>query len=344
MNDRTEAALREALHERGEQISPTPALPGILHRAARTRAPRRRWLPMGVAALASAGLVTAGVLVFGPSQGPDRPPVASEPTSEPVDEPGQEPVTVEPGTVVPMAIPYVSDFQGGTLVSGEFEVQSNGDVGVDAVRTLMDAGERERFWNWWSMVNWDPSDPRVEVNSVLVGEDVITVDFSGQVVTDCPDTASCIAPDAEMAMQQLVYTLHSALRTDLPVLVTVDGEAADQAFGKPLDNPVTPDPSVAPAIRIESPEQQATVGSPVVVTGESTSFEGTLQWAAMRDGEVVDEGFTMGGSMGEFAPFELRVKLEPGSYTIAVWEDNAAGESEGLAPRLNPAYLAVTVG
>ena len=31
MNDdrRTEDSLREALHERGEQISPTPALPGI---------------------------------------------------------------------------------------------------------------------------------------------------------------------------------------------------------------------------------------------------------------------------------------------------------------------------
>jgi hypothetical protein len=39
MNDRIESALREALHERGEQISPTPALPGILHRASRTKAP-----------------------------------------------------------------------------------------------------------------------------------------------------------------------------------------------------------------------------------------------------------------------------------------------------------------
>jgi hypothetical protein len=343
MNDRTESALREALHERGEQISPTPALPGILHRAARTKAPRRRWLPTGAVALASAGLVTAGVLVFAPgsSEKPEGLPAASDSPSEAVDT--AEPVTVEPGTVVPMAIHYVSDFMGGTLVSGEFEVESTGDIGVDAVRTLMEAADRRGFWNWWTMVNWDETDQRTEVNSVLVGEDVITVDFSREVTTDCPDTASCVAVDSGTALQQLVYTLHSALRTDLPVLVTVDGAPADRAFDKRLDNPVTADPSVAPAIRIESPEQRAAVGSPVVVKGTSTSFEGNLQWAALQDGEVVDEGFTMGGSMGEYAPFELSVELEPGTYTIAMWEENAAGGSEGLASRLNPAYLDLTV-
>jgi hypothetical protein len=133
------------------------------------------------------------------------------------------------------------------------------------------------------------------------------------------------------------------LRTDAPVLLTVAGAPAIEAFGEPLDGPVAADPAVAPGIRVRAPEQGVTVSSPVVVSGESTTFEGNVQWEARRGAEVVDAGFTTGGSMGEFAPFEVSIQLPPGDYTIAFWEDNAAGGTEGLARRLSPVYVDVTV-
>jgi len=37
------------------------------------------------------------------------------------------------------------------------------------------------------------------------------------------------------------------------------------------------------------------------------------------------------------------MKLPPGDYTIAMWEENLAGDAEGLAMRLSPVYLDITV-
>lgn len=358
MNDPLEDTLRTALRERGDQIVPTPALPGILHRASRTQAPRRRWLPVGVAALATAGVLTGAVLILGPdvTDGPgERGPVASEsaqkpgadPTTNPTSEPSGDllgdPVTVEPGTEVLMALHVASGYRGGALISSEFAIDSSGDVGVDAVQALLEADPGEPFVNYWARLDADPSSAPMRVRSVLVGDELVNVDFNRFLGVTCPPGADCPRVDGQLALQQLVQTLHSALRTELPVRITVNGEPADEAFSQPLDGALAADPSVAPGIRVTSPEQGATVSSPVVVSGESTSFEGNVVWQVWRDGDPVQQGFTTGGSMGAFAPFEFSVDLPRGGYTIAMWEENAAGDAEGLARRLSPVYLDVTV-
>jgi hypothetical protein len=183
----------------------------------------------------------------------------------------------------------------------------------------------------------------MEVRSVRVSNEQITVDFNRFLGVTCPANARCAAPDGQLALQQLVHTMQSVLRSDAPVLLTVAGEPAGEAFGVRLDGPIRADPSVAPGIRVSSPEQGGTVNGTVVVTGESTSNEGTVLWAAEQDGEVVKWGSTTGGSMGDFAEFKVDIGLAPGDYTITLWEENAAGEAEGLAARLSPVYLDVTV-
>jgi hypothetical protein len=342
MNDPTEAALRQALKVRGDQIAPTPALPGILHRA-NTSSARSwpRWVGVGAAGLASAALVAA-VLVAGPERPRDGTVATPPPASEASEEAG-EPVLVPAGTVVPVALHFGSDYAGGTLVSGEFEIASSGDIGLDAVDRLLTIEPGEPFINWWTWLDRDPASDPMDVRSVLVSDEQITVDFNRTLAVTCPANARCAAPDGQLALQQLAQTMQSALRSDAPVLLTVAGEPAAEAFGVRLDGPIQADPSVAPGIRVSSPEQGATVSSPVVVTGESTSNEGTVLWAAERDGEVVDQAFGMGGSMGEFAEFELSIDLAPGDYTITLWEENTAGDAEGLAARLSPVYLDLTV-
>jgi hypothetical protein len=345
MNDPTENALREALQERGEAITPTPALPGILHRAnASNSRALPRWASVAGAGVASAALVAA-VLVAGPDWYGDatvatpQPPSASEAAPELVG----ERVMVPAGTVVPMALHFASDYAGGTLVSGEFEISSSGDIGLDAVHTLLTLEPGEPFTNWWTRLNSDPAAEPIAARSVRVSDEQITVDFNRFLGVTCPANARCYHPDAVLTLQQLVQTIQSVLRSDAPVLLTVGGEPASEAFGVPLDGPVQADRSVAPGIRVSSPQQGATLSSPVVVAGESTSNEGTVLWAAERDGKVVKEDFTTGGSMGDFAEFEVSIDLPPGDYTIRLWEENAAGDAEGLAARLSPVYLDLTV-
>ena len=345
MSDPTETAVREALQERGKAITPTPALPGILRRANASSARAwPRWASVVGAGLASAALVAA-VLVAGPDWYGDgtvqtpQPPSASEAAPDLVGERAMVPA----GTVVPMALHFGSDYAGGTLVSGEFEISSSGDIGIDAVHTLLTLEPGRPFTNWWTWLNMDPAAEQMKVRSVRVSDEQILVDLNRFLGVTCPANARCYPPDGQLALQQLVQTLQSVLRSDAPVLLTVGGEPASEAFGVPLDGPVQADPSVAPGIRVSSPEQGATVNGTVVVTGESTSNEGTVRWAAEQDGEVVKDGFTTGGSMGDFADFEVDIGLAPGDYTIRLWEDNAAGDAEGLAARLSPVYLDITV-
>jgi hypothetical protein len=348
MNDnRTADTLRQALHERGEGISPTPALPGILHRAnsggSRTSAPWRRWLTVAVAGLATAGLVTAAVLAFGPGSSSDAPPVAggdetTQQLDEPAGDPAGEPVTSEPGLEVPLALFYANTYQGGGLSSGEFVHTSSGDVGVDAVQALMQPRDVEPFTNMWQFTD-------AEIASVLQGDGVLVADFSSPVRLVC-NMDVCPELRGEAALQQLVWTLDSALRTDDPVLITVDGEPATEVFGTPVDGPVAADPAMrsnADWIRPESPAQRATVTGPVTVTGESAVFEGSFVWEVWSDGEIVEEGFTSGGGIGAPMEFEFTVDLPPGDYTIGMYVANMAGSAEGLSLKLAPTYLDVTV-
>lgn len=71
-------------------------------------------------------------------------------------------------------------------------------------------------------------------------------------------------------------------------------------------------PDADAPIRIDGPANWQTVGSPVTVTGRSTTFEGALS-VRVRDrwGVVLAEAHTMGGSMGTFGPFTATL-----TYTV----------------------------
>ena len=352
MTDRTESALREALHERGEQISPTPALPGILHRAARARSPRRGWLPIGAVALGAAGLITAGVLVFAPGafEEPEQLPAGGDPTSDSVDDSSDdesvsvEVLSVEPGSKVPTAI-YYAHRETGELVGAEEIVVSTGDVGVDALTTLFSSRPSNQtvFCNLWSGLgdSGRPAEPVAEVRSVTRSEGFVNVDLDRSVADPFP--AASTVCSGEPTVQQLVLTVTSALRTDDPVQVTVRGVPADTIFGTPVDGPVAPDHSALAGIRPDVPEQAATVSSPVVVSGESNTFEGTVVLDVYQDGERVKREIGTFGAY-EYAPYSFSVDLEPGQYTLKLYAEDAASGPESLSPVLYPVFRDITVG
>ena len=77
-----------------------------------------------------------------------------------------------------------------------------------------------------------------------MGDGIITVDIN-QSLWDPYESARCRpCPPGELVMQQLVWTVQSALESDDPVALTVNGKPARGIFLAPLNGPVAADPTV----------------------------------------------------------------------------------------------------
>jgi hypothetical protein len=305
--------LAAVLRSEAERVTPEPALQQILtraHQAGPTKSTRRRggWLPVIGGAVATAGLAAAAIVIFAPDE--------QRSTTEPSVSCAVE---VRQGCPVDLAVWYHTP--GDQLISGGFTVRSTGDVGVDAVEALLN-GRVPRFGNPWSGLGSGQPQPIAEVNDVTHADDVVAVDF------DRPLSASASMEGdggsfGELTVQQLVLTVQSALRTEDPVQITIEGTPATEAFGVPLSGPLPADWSLVFGIRPDTPAQGETVSSPVQVSGESSTWEATVQYAVLQSGEVVDEGFTTGGAFTH-EPYSFRLDLPPGDYTLKLWEDNVA--------------------
>jgi hypothetical protein len=329
-----EAELRAVLLAESERITPDPALHRILERAHADDRPttarrRRRWLPAVAGAVATAGIAAAAVVIFAPGDDGSRPNV-NEPTAS-------EEVTLKTGEEVDLAVWFQTG--DGQLISGDFTVTSTGDVGVDAVQLLLQERPRGMINPWAGVMN--PPIPVAQVNDVSHDGDAVTVDFDRQL----NQLASLASPElGRPVVQQLVLTVQSALRTDDPVLITVNGEPADEAFGYPLSGPVAADWSLVSGIRPTSPTQGETVSSPVTITGESSTFEGNVLWEITSDDRVAKKSYTTGGAYGLYSTFTIKAELPPGDYTVKLWEPNTASGNEAWTDEMSVVYVDFTVG
>lgn len=91
------------------------------------------------------------------------------------------------------------------------------------------------------------------------------------------------------------------------------------------------------SVYLTSPTDVTTDG-PLRVTGEANTFEATVNWRVLQDGDVVREGYAMGGSYGEWRPFHFTVRLPPGEYTVEVFEASA---KDGSQQSLNTVQVTV---
>lgn len=69
--------------------------------------------------------------------------------------------------------------------------------------------------------------------------------------------------------------------------------------------------ATTPNIVIAQPATLATIDSPVELSGTSTAFEATVQYAVREDDHTkpLAEGFVMGGANGTMGPFKAKVAL-----------------------------------
>ncbi|MDQ3103644.1 MAG: Gmad2 immunoglobulin-like domain-containing protein [Actinomycetota bacterium] len=175
------------------------------------------------------------------------------------------------------------------LYPAQVTTEDTGDPALDAVLAL-------------SATGWHPC-TTAEVQAVEVRARLVTVAFGagGRMGVCLPDVFAAQA-------QQLAWTVRTATESNRPVRST-----------SPDIGPVKADPEVLSPVLIESPADEATVSSPVRVSGTSDTFEANVQWEVRRDGEVVDAGFTSGGTMGERGPFRFTVDLPPATYTVRAY-------------------------
>jgi len=297
MNDKLETELRSAIRTQAESVHPADRLGAIRARTqggsapARTSWWNRPWALAAGAGLITASVITAAVVLVDPSA--DEPPVAGD---------DQREVTVyEVGEV------------GGRawLFPEQVATDDTGDTALDAVRALL---EHEPTGDARSS-SWNPpcGFPNGGVQSVDGG--VVTFAEAGGVRT-------CGLTDVgyQMQRQQLAWTVRTATGWTAPVRAIVGEE--------PSLPPTMADEAAISPIIIETPTDEATVSSPVTISGASDTFEANVVWEVLQDGRVVEDGFTMGGTMGERASFEFTVDLEPGNYTARAYAEDM--ETGGL--------------
>jgi hypothetical protein len=128
------------------------------------------------------------------------------------------------------------------LVTEPASIDSSGDKPLDVTSALFAALPNSAAVNGFNPDLSTGTGPIADVNSVAIGDHVITVDIDRAVMDPYP-TIDWDAPDGRSVMQQLVWTLDRALETELPVELTINGVPAKGIWLYKLDGPISLNPS-----------------------------------------------------------------------------------------------------
>lgn len=269
----------------------------------------------------------------------DADPAASDPTSQgtassdattdATGSPTGSPTTGgTTGTADPEVIPvyYVGDTPDGDRLFREF-TQSSGVAPLVAAAAAVTEG--------------DPVDPDYRTPwpsgrfaSITQTSTSIVVEVAEE---SWLEAGSLDADLAELAVQQLVYTLQGTIGKRLPVTVEYDGRPADTLLGVSTAGGLkaAPQLDVLAFMNVTEPAEGTTVPDSFTATGRASSFEATVGWTIEdATGTVVLEGFaTAEGWVDKLYPWKTKVdvsSLDAGSYTfIARTDDPSGGEGPG---------------
>ena len=360
-----EDQLRQRMRAEVSGVRPDDRLAAIRRR---TESTRPSWWVPAFSGLAAVGLVAAAISVAKVLPAGDRDPATqvAGPSQSAGDSTPQAPtqtsavagrqVTVWVLRTESERIPSDARYLDASLFPATRIVESvpGENPGLDAVRALLayDLADDGDALNVWVDGLGTDQPPDIDVRSVEQRDGQVIVDFAGPVDEPWPTTMVTWAVDPALFSQQLVRTVQGALDTSDPVLVTRDGRPVDSVLTAPVDQPIqASDADLAPVhvtklggdvVVMPTDDKLETavrVHGPLRVTGESNTFEATVNWRVLRGSDVVREGYAMGGSYGEWKPFSFDVDLPPGSYTVEVYEVSA---EDGSQQSLNTIHVRVT--
>jgi hypothetical protein len=166
-----------------------------------------------------------------------------------------------------------------------------------------------------------------EVVSVEVSGSTATVDLSGAASHTVGSEA------AHIAVQQLVWTATAVPEVDT-VMLTLDGAPAADLWGHvAADAPLTREPpaQVLALLWLISPQHGQTVPGTFEVHIYGAPFEATAQLRVRDGATVVHEQFVTLGGAGfpeHFGEAKVDLTLDPGTYTLEVYEQSAVDGTE----------------
>lgn len=228
-------------------------------------------------------------------------------------------VPASPGEARALPGYYVAETPSGPRLYREFHRVPTTDPVSDAVREMLRGPVDPDYRTLW------PAGTSLRA-PVTAADGVFTVDLSREAL----GPASLGSAAAEVTVQQLVYTVQAAAQSTDPVRLLVDGAPVPELFGAVATAEPLPraDPyTVRSLVQIDNPTDAAAVGATVTVSGEAAAFEATVPWQVLRDGTVVQQGFTTSAEGQRFAAYSFTVTLPPGQYVVRVTEDDpSAGE------------------
>lgn len=335
--------LRRLLSDAVDDIEPREAL-GTIH--ARTRVSpmnsKRSWI-LGAAAavVATAATVTAVVVLSDGTTGDGDavgPAASATPTPEPTPTPTEATPTPTPATEA-VPVYYVGETSHGTRLFREFHrVETGGNPLAaalsEAVSTPPDDPDYRTGWPEGTVVNGAGFD-----GVGADGEVWIRVHNDSTDLHDRP--AGMSAEQAQMAVEQLIYTAQAVVQDRVPVQILLGPESedlpesrTDTLLGVPVSEPLAEgdEMDVLAQVWIIDPAENAEVTAPFKVSGLAAAFEANVLWELRQGDTVVAEGFTTTEECCKMAPYSFRVKdVPPGEYTLVV-SDTDPSAGEGPAP------------
>jgi len=353
-----EQGLRDLLDHATADVQPTDALDDIRSRTSVTSLPGRPWLIAATAAVVTTAATVVAVALVGsgndptgspPEPGPaasgttaaEQPTVEDPSTSEPTPTKSTEPVPVE-GAV---PVYYLGDTGQGPRLYREFHPSIGGaplaQAVADAVSRTPDDPDYRSPW---------PTGTEVAGSVGRAAGDEIGIAVTSPAGTSLHDRPSGTSPaEAEMAVQQLVYTAQAALQSSAPVQFRLDGDRTDQLLGVPVAEPVTRADQAATLAQvwIISPAEGAEVKSGFEVAGVGSFFEANVAWELREgdeNGRVVASNADAPVTAQEcctMAPYSFTVDASPGEYTLVVHDEDMS-DGEGFTPFQDTKALTVT--
>lgn len=247
--------------------------------------------------------------------------------SDPTDASASTDPTATPSAdVAVLPVYYAGETPQGDRLYREF-VQSSGTDPLVAVAAAVTSGDPvdPDYRTLW---------PNGRLASVTQAEKSIVVEIPDE---GWLEAGALTEEEAELAVQQLVYSLQGAIGERLPVTVEYDGKPAATLLGIDAAGGLkaAPQLDVLALVNVTEPAEGTVVTDTFTATGRASSFEATVPWTIEDStGTMVLEGFTTAeGWMDKLYPWTAEIdvsSLDSGSYTfIARTDDPSDGEGGG---------------
>ncbi len=360
LDPRYDARLSELISQAADSIEPGEGLTAIRSRTRKENpmsSNPRNWLYAVTGAVAgTAAVIVAIAVVSQLNNGDSSTPAAGQAQTSAPDatkdpsasqSPTDTPTTADTspsGLPVESAVPvyFAGDGPRGTVLFREFQPGIGADPVAQAAQAAVAGPSRDPdYRSLW---------PAGTQATASYDGDVITVDLTGPDGSALHDRPAGVSKrDANLAVQQVIYSVQGAAQTRAGVQLLIDGQRTDQVLGQPASEPLSnaPGSDVLSQMSITSPEEGQQVSGSFTASGVNNAFEATFTWELRDDsGQVVANDFgTAEGCCEVDKLFSWTADVDltgvvPGTYTFVAMNDDPSG-GEGKGPDVDTRTVVV---